>query len=58
MRLIFTWINFRRCRFRHISLGFIFADGENLIILSGLIFMIAKNVFFLSSVIIAGKNIF
>ena len=30
-RLIFAWIYFRGCKFRHISRGFIFADREVLI---------------------------
>ena len=52
-RLTLAWIYFRGCKYCHFSRGFIFADGEDLIISRGLIFAVARNVMFISSIIIA-----
>ena len=68
-RLISVYFNFREinfhvdyfceCIFCHIFRGFIFVDGEILIILFALFFALSKDLMFMSTtMIIAGKNKF
>ena len=52
----FHEINFRGCKFCHILRGFIFVDGEIIMISRGLMFVFAKYVMFMSSVIILGRK--